>query len=360
MRPVLSCARAAVATLAAALLILGMPAAHAAPPDAPPKLTDGFGLTQVGTANGTATNFVITVKTAQVAGEHRIRILLPADYAERPDKRYPVFYLLHGAADSPADPALAFSALTASSKMITVIPDGGLRGWYANWLDQHTAAGAQNWETFHIEQVIPFIDANLRTVAAKKGRAVGGISMGGFGSLHYAQAHPELFSQVAAFSGAVDLSMDEAVIRAAVVATLTNIGAPFCGSVAGPGQHCGLDFGPAVSSDAVFGSPYPVFNADRRWNQVDPSTHMDRLRGMGIALYTGDGAGRATEMEFWARSASQHVKDRLDALGMPYHYVDYGNGAGWGDHCDGGHNGGCWDQDLTDYVPRLEAAFTSA
>ncbi|UKY54220.1 alpha/beta hydrolase [Streptomyces inhibens] len=359
MRPVLSRARAAVATLAAALLLLGMPAAHAAPPDAPPKLTDGFGLTQVGTANGTATDFVITVKTSQVAGEHRIRILLPADYAERPDKRYPVFYLLHGAADSPADPALAFSALTASSKMITVIPDGGLRGWYANWLDQHTAAGAQNWETFHIEQVIPFIDANLRTVAAKKGRAVGGISMGGFGSLHYAQAHPELFSQVAAFSGAVDLSMDEAVIRAAVVATLTNIGAPFCGSVAGPGQRCALDFGPAVSSDAVFGSPYPVFNADRRWNQVDPSTHMDRLRGMGIALYTGDGAGRATEPEFWARSASQHVKDRLDALGMPYHYVDYGNGAGWGDHCDGGHNGGCWDQDLTDYVPRLEAAFTS-
>ncbi|MFF8898089.1 alpha/beta hydrolase [Streptomyces lydicus] len=359
MRPVLSRARAAVAALAAALLLSGTPAAHAAPPDAPPKLTDGFGLTQVGTASGTPTNFVITVKTAQVAGEHHIRILLPADYAAQPDKRYPVFYLLHGAADSPADPALAFSALTASSKMITVIPDGGLRGWYANWLDQRTAAGAQNWETFHIEQVVPFIDANLRTVAARKGRAVGGISMGGFGSFHYAQAHPELFSQVAAFSGAVDLSLDEAVIRAAVVATLTNVGAPFCGSVVGPGRPCALDFGPAVSSDAVFGSPYPVFNADWRWNQVDPSGHLDRLRGMGIALYTGDGAGRPTEPEFWARSASQHVKDRLDALGVPHHYVDYGNGAGWGDHCDGGHNGGCWDQDLTDYVPRLEAAFAS-
>ncbi|WP_425506606.1 alpha/beta hydrolase-fold protein [Streptomyces rectiverticillatus] len=64
------------------------------------------------------------------------------------------------------------------------LPDGGRRGWYANWLDQKTAAGAQNWENFHINQVIPFIDANLRTVAARQGRAVGGLSMGGFGALH--------------------------------------------------------------------------------------------------------------------------------------------------------------------------------
>ncbi|MFF4529334.1 alpha/beta hydrolase [Streptomyces sp. NPDC001407] len=348
-------AKAAVAAVAAALLLVGAPSARAGTPG-PPKMTDGFGLTQTGPVTGTATNFVVTVSTPQVAGEHHIRILLPADYADQPAKRYPVLYFLHGASDDPVNPRLAYPALAAAKSMITVIPDGGRRGWYSNWLDQDTAAGAQNWENFHISQVIPFIDANLRTVAAKKGRAVAGLSMGGFGSLHYAQAHPELFSQAAALSGAVDLSRDHAVMRAAVVATLTDIGAALCGS---SGPTCSLDFGPAVSSDAVFGTPYPVFDADWRWNEADPSTHMDRLAGMGISLYTGDGRGEPAEPEFWVQSATEHAKDHLDALGLPYHYVNYGNGSGWGT-CDGGHTYDCWAQDLVDLVPRLEAAFASA
>ncbi|MFC5719443.1 alpha/beta hydrolase [Streptomyces gamaensis] len=364
MRPALPAglrrATAALAALAAAFLLLALPAAPAARADgpAPPRLTDGFGLTQVGEPTGTATNFVVTVRTAQVAGEHRIRILLPRDYAADPAKRYPVFYFLHGASDDPGNPYLAYPALTASQSMITVVPDGGRRGWYADWLDQNTAAGAQNWETFHIEQVLPFIDANLRTVADRKGRAVGGISMGGFGAFHYAERHPQLFGQVASFSGAIDLSRNEAVLRAAVVATLTNIGAPLCGSVSGP--RCALNFGPTVSSDAVFGSPYPFFDADRHWNAADPAAHLDVLKDTGIAFYVGNGGGSPAEAEFWVESAAQHVKDRLDALKYPYHYVNHGNGSGWGTSCDGGHNGGCWAQDLVDYVPRLEKAFAAA
>ncbi|MFG3497717.1 alpha/beta hydrolase [Streptomyces sp. NPDC047928] len=331
------------------------PSAHADTPG-PPELADGFGLTRVGAPTGTATNFVITVTTPEVAGEQHLRILLPEDYASRPDKRYPVFYFLHGASDDPVNPYLAYPALTAAQSMITVIPDGGLRGWYTNWLDQKTAAGAQNWKNFHINQVIPFIDANLRTLATRQGRAVGGISMGGFGALHYAENHPELFSQVASFSGANDLSVNSAVMRGAVVATLTNVGAPLCG---GAGSGCSLNFGPTVSSDAVFGSPYPVFNADWRWNAADPVAHAARLTGMGVSIYTGDGDGNPAGGEFWVRSTAQRLRDRLDALGHPHHYVDYGNGSGWGDACKGGHDSGCWAQDLVDFVPRLEAAFAA-
>ncbi|WP_367140327.1 MULTISPECIES: alpha/beta hydrolase [Streptomyces] len=362
MRPVLPTrllrAKAAVAAAAAALLCLGLgtPAARAEAPG-PPRMNDGFGLSQTGAATGTATNFVVTVHTPEVSGEHRIRILLPSDYAADPTKRYPVLYFLHGASDNPGNPNLAYPALAAAKSMITVIPDGGLRGWYANWLDQSTAAGVQNWENFHVKQVIPFIDANLRTVAAKKGRAVAGLSMGGFGSLHYAQTYPGLFSQVASLSGAADLSVNHMVMRGAVVATLTNIGAALCGS---SGPDCSLDFGPTVSSDAVFGSPYPIFNADRRWNEVDPSAHMDRLAGMGVSLYTGNGNGNPAEPEFWVKSATEHARDGLERLGQPSHYVDYGNGSGWGENCNGGHNYGCWAQDLVDFVPRLEAAFASA
>ncbi|MCQ8773588.1 esterase family protein [Streptomyces sp. AA8] len=351
---------AAVAAVAVAVLVLvglPLPAAHAAEAPAPPPMHDGFGLTLTGPVTGTATNFVVTVTTPQVAGEHRIRILLPRDYTTETTRRYPVLYFLHGASDDPGNPNLAYPALTAAQSMITVIPDGGRRGWYADWRDQDTAAGAQNWETFHISQVIPFIDANLRTLTGKQHRAVAGLSMGGFGALHYAQRHPGLFSQVASLSGATDLSANHLVMRGAVVATLTNVGTALCGS---SGPNCSLDFGPTVSSDAIFGSPYPILNADRLWNEADPSSHMDRLEGMGVALYTGDGKGNPAEPEFWVRSAAQHAKDGLDRLGHPYHYVDYGNGSGWGEACDGGHNYGCWAQDLVDYVPRLEAAFASA
>ncbi|WP_406115401.1 alpha/beta hydrolase [Kitasatospora purpeofusca] len=352
-------ARTAVAALVGALLLLllpGVSSARAAAP-APPPMQDGFGLTRVGAVTGSATNFVLTVTTPQVAGEHTIRILLPDDYADRPDKRYPVLYFLHGASDNPANPGLAYPALTAATSMITVVPDGGLRGWYTDWLDSGTAAGAQNWQTFHLAQVVPFVDANLRTLTDRKHRAVGGLSMGGFGALHYAQARPELFGQVLTMSGANDLSADEMVIRGAVVGTLTNAGTVLCAPSGG--QPCGFDFGPTVSSDAVFGTPYPVFGADWRWNAADPTGHAGLLADTGIAVYTGNGNGNPAGMEFWAEGTATRFTDRLTALGIPHRYVNYGNGSGWGTACDGGHSYGCWAQDLVDYVPRLEAAFAA-
>lgn len=49
----------------------------------------------------------------------------------------------------------------------------------------------------------------------------------------------------------------------------------------------------------------------------------------------------------------------MDALGMSYYYVNYGDGAAWGTRCNGGHNGGCWEQDLRDLIPRLEREFAA-
>ncbi|MET9696360.1 alpha/beta hydrolase-fold protein [Streptomyces sp. NPDC006529] len=330
----------AVVALMAAIVALAVPAgaARAADGTAPPVMTDGFGLTQVDAPVGGATNFYITVTTPEVAGKHHIKIILPSGYHDDPGRRYPVLYFLHGSPDDPIQQN--YPALTTSNQMITVIPDGGPRGWYANWLNQKTAAGAQNWENFHLKQVIPFIDANLRTIAAKKARAVAGISMGGFGALHYAQVRPDLFAQTASLSGDVDLSVRSMDLRMAVVGSL-------------------VAYQPSVDSDAVFGSPYPVFNADWRFNEVDPAAHMNKLAGVGVSLYVGNGRGDVTDPEFWVESASQHVKDSMDALHMPYYYVDYGDGSAWGSQCNGGHNAGCWEQDLRDLIPRLETAFAA-
>ncbi|RRQ72657.1 esterase [Streptomyces griseofuscus] len=349
----------ATGMVTAAALALALPAgpAQAADGTAPPPMTNGFGLTQVDTAVGGPTNFTITVTTPEVSGKHHIKIILPSGYYADPDRRYPVLYFLHGSPDDPIQQN--YPALTMSDSMITVIPDGGARGWYANWLNQKTQIGAQNWENFHLEQVIPFIDANLRTIPAKRARAVAGVSMGGFGALHYAQDRPDLFSQTASLSGDIDLSARSMDLRLAVVASVTDALGAICGSSSGACDPGSSPYKPGVDSDALFGSPYPVFNADWRWNEVDPAAHMDKLAGIGVSVYVGNGGGVPTEPEFWLEGAAQHVKDSMDALGMPYHYVDYGDGSDWGTQCNGGHNSYCWEQDLRDLIPRLERAFAS-
>ncbi|MEZ0111098.1 S-formylglutathione hydrolase FrmB [Catenulispora sp. EB89] len=395
-RLAIAAATFAAASLTAAGALVQPAAAHTArtaataatDPSGPPALSDGFGLTQVtdpslsnpGLPAPTATDFTISVTSAQVADDpgmvgHHIRITLPSDYYSDPGKRYPVLYLLDG---SPGDPCdyfgsagfPGFNALKGTSGMIVVMPDGGARGWYSNWRDQSTAAGAQNWENFETQQVIPFVDANLRTVADKQHRAIAGVSMGGFGALHLAQLHPDLFSQVASLSGDADLSRDEMVLREIVVASLTDAqGAlPVISSGILPGVtdwsacHAVNDpYQPAVSSDALFGSPYPVSTTppfdDSLWIAADPTENAPAFAGMGVSIYVGNGNGPTGDYrEWWLESSSQHFAAALTAAGQQPYFKDYGNGAGWG-HCDGGHDSSCWDQDLVDLIPRLRQAF---
>ncbi|MFB7913023.1 alpha/beta hydrolase [Streptomyces sp. NPDC056061] len=347
----------AVAAVMTAAATLAVPPAHAVDA-APPVLTDGFGLTQVagGTEVHSSTDFTITVTTPQVAGPHRIRIFLPRDYASTPGKRWPVAYFLHGGGGT-VDDAAAAPALHSDS-MITVVPDGGLKGWYADWVMQNTVVGAANWETFHLEQVVPFIDANLRTLADRSHRAVVGLSMGGTGALHYAESRPDLFGHTGSLSGGIDFGMAE--VRAAVLATELNLTGVWCAlstsTPAGTGRCTG--YGPIVDSDAIFGSPYPIFDADRVWKAVDPAApaNLARLGETEITLYTGDQG----LIDHFTAIAADHVKTRADQLGLRTRLVDYGDGSALSPTCDGGHNYGCWAPALDDYMTRLGAEFDRA
>ncbi|WP_344441236.1 alpha/beta hydrolase-fold protein, partial [Kitasatospora nipponensis] len=259
--------------------------------------------------------------------------------------------------------------------MIIVMPDGGPRSWYTNWLQQNTEAGAQNWENFETNQVIPFVDANLRTEADRAHRGIAGISMGGFGALHLAQLHPDLFSQVATLSGEDDVSRNEMIFREVMVASMTNqktqvpaalidLLAPgvrqwsYCHPVSDP-------YEPSVSNtDAMYGTPYPFslvtppYN-DSLWNAADPTEHASAFAGMNVSVYVGNASGNVGNDEFWLESASQHFAAALVSAGQHPHFVDYGGGAGWGS-CDGGHDYSCWDQDLVDLLPRMQVAFSGA
>jgi S-formylglutathione hydrolase FrmB len=133
--------------------------------------------------------------------DNHVRVILPVGYKRA--RSYPVLYLLHGAGDTYASwtqntDLLAYSA---SYRVIIVMPDSGKNGnagWYADWID-----GSRQWESFHIHDVIPYIE---RTFHGNGKRAIAGLSMGGYGAMYYAASHPGMFEAAAEFSGVVDIT----------------------------------------------------------------------------------------------------------------------------------------------------------
>ncbi|WP_434446453.1 alpha/beta hydrolase [Lentzea sp. E54] len=334
----------------AAAMALSSPDAKAADAQ-PPRFADGFGLTVTSQPRWVDENrrtFVFSVSTNEVPaptllagqepGRHAIVVTLPDDYDEA--ARYPVQYYLHGHPDRPdaAWNQRVVEKATQGVPLITVQPNGSGRGWYSNWVNPG-AAGPQNWETFHLEQVIPFVDANLRTVADRSGRAIAGHSMGGFGALHYAEHRPDLFRYAGSFSGGLDLRNSE--VRAAITATLVN---PASGT-------------PTVNADAVFGPP--VWPFDGVWNAQSPAQNVGTLRGMGVALYTGNGGDLTVNpiqavLEHRARETTLVTAANLTAAGIGFHLSDYGDGSGWAPGCTGKHaEEACVQADMNHFVGLL-------
>ncbi|MGH9186259.1 MAG: alpha/beta hydrolase [Acidimicrobiales bacterium] len=146
----------------------------------------------------------LTLASAALGSETRVRVLLPAGYDDpvNTGRRYPMLLLLHGASDDQRawTNKSDVEGRTAGLDLIVVMPDGGRSGFYTDWVQ-----GPQ-WESYHIGELVPWVDAHYRTVGTREGRAVGGLSMGGFGSMTYASRHPDLFVAAASFSGAVDIA----------------------------------------------------------------------------------------------------------------------------------------------------------
>ena len=129
-------------------------------------------------------------------------IYLPPDY-ETSNRSYPVLYLLHGYSDDETGWIQFGEANLIAEKgiingdyppCIIVMPDGKVT-WYCN-----SADGKDPWEDMFIKEFIPFIEKEFRIRSKKEFRAIGGLSMGGNGSLVLAMRNPELFSSCVAMS----------------------------------------------------------------------------------------------------------------------------------------------------------------
>ena len=176
-------------------------------------------------------------------------VYLPAGYdtgaTQRPARRYPVLYFLHGLGDNEQTlfNGGGWGLLDDLRKQHTmgdflIVTPEGRRSFYIN-----SAGGSVRYNDFFVQEFLPHIETKYRIAPGRAGRAISGISMGGYGALRFAFAHPELFSAVSAQSAALITESPQELDSA------SRTGAPLAGVLA-----------------AVFGNPINV----PHWNDNSP------------------------------------------------------------------------------------------
>jgi S-formylglutathione hydrolase FrmB len=261
--------------------------------------------------------------------ETRIRVLQPS----ATDGPLPVLFLLHGGgAESDHTNWTergSAEALTDGLPLVVVMPDGGKGGWYSDWLRPDSAEGTQRWEQYHVGELLPFVHHHLGTRTDRGGTAIAGLSMGGFGALHHAARHPDRFGFAAAFSGAVD-------IRHPGIGKVVKVSPQIMGG------RRGDIFGDHVTDEAVWRANNPVdLAANLRTVEVELRTGNGKRGGP-----LGDGPEGDTQ-EVGVSQATANLHRRLDELGIPHVYDDYGPGA---------HTWPYWDAALASSLPRIVAS----
>ena len=145
----------------------------------------------------------------------RCFIYTPPGYDKDTKKRYPVLYLQHGGGENETGWSaqgranLIMDNLIAEGKakpFIIVMDNGtwsmtGPRPADRNSGTWPPKGWADGFTKTLLEDIIPMIDANYRTLADQPNRAMAGLSMGGMQTRVITLAHPEVFSHVGIFSG---------------------------------------------------------------------------------------------------------------------------------------------------------------
>ena len=165
-------------------------------------------------------------ESATAGFDRRLSVYTPAGYNPTAKTRYPVLYVLHGiGGDEDAWIAQGRAAqildnLIAQGKakpMIVVMPNGnvdleaapgeGSNGFVRPTMELPRTMDACFEEAF--PYIVKFIDKHYRTIPRKHARAIAGLSMGGFHSLHISKQYPEMFDYVGLFSAAIMPRIDK-------------------------------------------------------------------------------------------------------------------------------------------------------
>jgi S-formylglutathione hydrolase FrmB len=230
----------------------------------------------------------------------RYCVVLPESFSMTGQQRYPVLYFLHGLGNN--EQTLFNSGgwnviqdLRQQHRIgdfLVVAPEGG-RTFFIN-----SADGKVRYSDFFLKEFIPYIEKKYPVQAERRTRGITGISMGGYGALRFAFAHPELFGSASAESAALITATPNqlnAMIRA---------GTPL-GTLLGP----------------VFG--YPIEQA--HWRTNDPFV-LARKNSVGVrkvAIYFN--CGRSDDLGFQKGAEALHRE--LEVEGVRHEYRLYA-----GDH----------------------------
>ena len=156
----------------------------------------------------------LCVKSKILDAKKVYSVYLPEGY-DNSDEHYPVLYLLHGAkgtnlswVENGSLQSIADAEISEGrvQKMIVVMPDARGEGPNKNGPNMgYFNIKGWAYEDFFFQEFIPHIDNAFRTIASKEGRAIAGLSMGGGGSVVYAQTHPDVFNACYSSSGLLDI-----------------------------------------------------------------------------------------------------------------------------------------------------------
>lgn len=145
----------------------------------------------------------LTFLSKHLNRDYAFTIYLPDGY-QSTDKNYSVLYLLHGSVGNEnswlergklKETADALLEKKLIPPMLIVMP-GHNQSWWADGNDEPA-------ETVLLKELFPYVEKNFRTITTREGRAVAGLSAGGFATVNLTLRYPEMFIAGAALSPAI-------------------------------------------------------------------------------------------------------------------------------------------------------------
>lgn len=225
-------------------------------------------------------------------------VYLPDGYdagaAAHPVQRYPVVYFLHGLGDNEQTlfNSGGWTMLDDLRRQhmignFLIVAPEGRRSFYINSVNN-----SFRYNDFFVREFIPHIESKYRIRPGREGRAISGISMGGYGALRFAFAHPEMFSAVSAQSAALIMATPRDLDTAA------RAGAPLGKTLA-----------------AVFGNPIDV----PHWSENSPFVLAKRnaVRLRKLAIYFN--CGQDDNYGFEKGAAAMHDLLQKENVSHEYH-----------------------------------------
>jgi pimeloyl-ACP methyl ester carboxylesterase len=148
----------------------------------------------------TSTNFADN--KIGISPVRRMVIYLPSGY-DSSRHRYPVIYFLPNPFED--NYRFDFDHNNAQGVFDRAIEAGVIKGFILVAVDMNTPLGSSwyvnssatgHWEDFMIQELVPYIDANFKTIPSRDSRGIAGVFIGGYGAIRLGMRHPDVFGSV--------------------------------------------------------------------------------------------------------------------------------------------------------------------